>query len=66
MLTIPVSVVVTTKQPIVNYLTLWTAALIIIGKLAVLCETSNALIAAYVTTYNAGVGQILYEFLTSW
>ena len=51
-LTIPVSVVVTTTQLIVNYLTFWTAALIIIGKLAVLCETSNALIAGYVTTYN--------------
>ena len=47
MLTIPVSVVVTATQPIMNYLMFWTAMLIIIGKLAVLCDTSNALIAAY-------------------
>ena len=65
-LTIPVSVVVATTQLIVSYLTFWAAALLIIGTLAVLSETSNSLIAAYVTTYNAGVGQLLYEFVTSW
>lgn len=64
-LTIPVSVVVATTQLIVSYLTFWAAALLIIGTLAVLSETSNSLIAAYVTTYNAGVGQLLYEFVTS-
>ena len=64
-LTIPVSVVVATTQLIVNYLTFWIAALLVIGTLAVLSETSNSLIAAYVTTYNAGVGQLLYEFVTS-
>jgi hypothetical protein len=65
-LTIPVSVAVATTQLLVNYLAFWSVVLLVVGTLAVLFETSNTLIAAYVTTYNAGVGQIVYEFVTSW
>jgi len=64
--TIPASILVASIQLLLNYLTFWLALLIIIGTLAVLSETSNTLIATYVTTYNSGAGQILYNFVTSW
>ena len=64
--TIPASILVASIQLLLNYLTFWLALLIIIATLAVFSETSNTLIATYVTTYNSGVGQILYNFVTSW
>jgi len=64
-LTIPVSLASAAAQLFVSYLTFWLSLLLVIAVLAVLSETSSALIVLYVNAYNSGIGQTLNEMLVS-
>ena len=60
-LTIPVTIAASAAQLFLNYFTFWVSLLLVIAVLAVLSETSSALIVLYVNTYNSGIGQTLNE-----
>ena len=62
-LTIPVSVGAAAAQLFVSYFFFWVGLLLVIAVLAVLSETSSALIVLYVNAYNSGVGQALNEIV---
>ena len=62
-LTIPVSVGAAAAQLFLNYFFFWVGLLLVIAVLAVLSETSSALIVIYVNAYNSGVGQALHEIV---
>jgi hypothetical protein len=62
-LTIPVSMGAAAAQLFLSYITLWVSLLLVIAVLAVLSETSSALIVLYVNAYNSGIGQVLNEIL---